>query len=763
MTLALGPSDIAVHMLPMYHIGAIVDLLLAPLSTGGGVHFAHPIATENLRDALLSESCTWMQGVPTMLINLAAACSDTELAAIGRKLRFVRSVSSDLSAERQSELEARFSGIPIIAMYGMTETAGQIASNPLPPARRRPGSVGLANGAEILIADAFGNPVETGLPGEIFVAGPTTTPGYEGVPRIDHFVGRWLRTGDTGRIDADGYLWLTGRVKDIINRGGEKIAPQEIDRALMAHPAVAEAAAFGVPHPSLGEEVAVAVTMRRDCIVEPVAMRAALAERLAPHKCPRRIVVLDTLPKLGSGKIDRNALRRMFADSANAAVEEEIATPLGKRLFALWCEVLKRPHLALDDDFFDQGGDSLLATTLMLTLEQEFGKSIPANLLYEAPTLRQFEQLFDQLVSPPYEGALPAPVFSAVKSAMTGWGGRRTHSWSLVAGHNGASEGQPFFWCSAGVEQWQHVVDASAGDRPIYLLRSLSGLSVKSAANTTLLAEHYADEIMGLHPQGAIALGGFCQGAVVTRQIAENLRARGRTIALHVVVDRRFDTPDRLPTVYFWGRDNVHSGAAVFTSPELALPRLHPAGAVSFNLDYDHGDLTAPIAAKTIMQRVTQLLASGLQVTLVESCGETPSGDDVMASIIAPTPFWAAPGQPLQLDVTVRNSGNTAWRRGPHKSYRLAARWSNLDGYPRVLNAASVDLPAVVLPGESVALQLPVAFPERGLPMMLLLDVVDEGVFWFHERTGRSFRRLVLCKGLPRRAAKKFRKADAGD
>ncbi len=739
-TLNLDANDVVVNMLPMFHIGAIVDLFLSPLVADGTINFAHPVSSENLKQALLNETCTWMQAVPTMLINLIAICSEDELRQIGEKLRFVRSVSSDLSAELHTDFEHRLNGTPIISMYGMTETAGQISSNPLPPKVRKFGSVGLVNGPEILITDDFGNGIRAGLEGEICVRGPTVTKGYEGCENGQYFYGDWLRTGDLGRIDNDGYLTLTGRLKDIINRGGEKISPQEIDKVILTHSAVQEAMAFGVKHDTLGEEVAAAVTLKSGHTTSIDDLRKYLRSHLAAHTCPRQLWIFEEMPKLASGKIDRNGLKRLALEpSSLSGIVEQSTTALGQKLAKIWRETLGQSQADLDADFFDLGGDSLSATTFLLEIEKQTRISTPADLLYEAPTLRQLEIALNAVVPLNYDGPLPIKVFNAVKTAIASWGGQRDNSNSLIVGHNSVGQCSPFFWCCSGIDQWRPLVNEAGTNQPIYVMRSLSGLQQKSDKNNQNLARHYANEICTLQPKGELRLGGFCQGAVVTRLVCDQLRTRGRIIKLHVVVDRIFGSSHDVPTAYFWSRSSHHSAQVVFDQPEIALPRMHPAGSVGVRTDFPHHKITGISGMKAILPKLAMLLENGVEPSKY-------SDDDapvLTALLRAKIPLLASPGDRLTVPVTVQNVGKSHWTPGDTQRLVVAGRWLNLDFHPRVFMDGSVELSKPIAPGDTVKLSLKLTFPDRCLPMILIIDIVDDGVAWFHQTDGKPFRRLI--------------------
>jgi len=228
-------------------------------------------------------------------------------------LRFIRSSSSALSPETMAQLESRF-GAPVVEAYGMTEASHQMASNPLPPAPRRPGTVGVGTGVRLGIMTDGGRllPAGSAAAGEVVIQGPNVIDGYSNNPEANtaSFVNGWFRTGDQGTIDGDGYLSLIGRLKEMINRGGEKIAPREIDEVLMQHPAVGEAVAFGSPHPTWGEEVVAAVVLK-----EPVPEKELIAfarERLADYKVPRKLYIVDKIPTTATGKIQRRAVAATF-------------------------------------------------------------------------------------------------------------------------------------------------------------------------------------------------------------------------------------------------------------------------------------------------------------------------------------------------------------------------------------------------------------------------------------------------------------------
>ncbi|MHA1572098.1 MAG: AMP-binding protein, partial [Alphaproteobacteria bacterium] len=228
-------------------------------------------------------------------------------------LRFIRSSSSSLPPQVMASLEETFAS-PVIESYGMTEAAHQMTSNPLPPAARKPGTVGIAAGPQVAIMGSDDEIMTAGETGEIVIRGPNVTAGYEANPKAnaEGFTNGWFRTGDQGIIDDEGYLSITGRLKEIINRGGEKISPREVDEVLLDHPAVAQIVTFALAHPKLGEEVAAAVVLAEGQTADEAQLRSFAAKRLADFKVPRKIVFLEEIPKGPTGKLQRIGLAKQL-------------------------------------------------------------------------------------------------------------------------------------------------------------------------------------------------------------------------------------------------------------------------------------------------------------------------------------------------------------------------------------------------------------------------------------------------------------------
>src|ERR1700678_2210696 len=307
-SLELSDRDRALNVMPLFHIHGLIAGLAAPLSRGGAVFCTPGFNALKFFAEMEEAKPTWYTAVPTMHQAILTRAAQNKAVIARHPLRFVRSSSSSLPPRVIGELEAVFHA-PVIEAYGMTEASHQMAANPL-RGLRKPGSVGLAAGPEIAIMDEAGEILAHGRTGEIVIRGESVTSGYENHPKAnaEAFVNGWFRTGDQGVIDFEGYVTLTGRLKEIINRGGEKISPREVDEALMDHPAVLQVVTFAVPHEMLGEDVAAAGVLRDGGSATEAELRAFLSERIAAFKTPRKILFLTEIPKGATGKLQRIGL-----------------------------------------------------------------------------------------------------------------------------------------------------------------------------------------------------------------------------------------------------------------------------------------------------------------------------------------------------------------------------------------------------------------------------------------------------------------------
>jgi acyl-CoA synthetase (AMP-forming)/AMP-acid ligase II len=396
-TLRLTTADRCLNMMPLFHIHGLVAALLATLASGGSI-----ACTPGYRDGsflawLDAFRPTWTTAVPSMYQAVLAELAGAPAGAAAGRLRLARSSSAALPPAVMRDLEAAL-GAPVIEAYGMTEAAHQMTSNPLPPGVRKPGSVGLAAGPEVAILDDQSRALGAGAAGEIAIRGSNVTRGYDGNPEANAqaFTHGWFRTGDQGFLDPDGYLFLTGRLKEIINRGGEKVSPREVDDALLEHPAVGQAVAFAVAHPTLGEDVAAAVVLKPGADAEAEAIRASLFGRLADFKIPSQLVVVPTIPKGPTGKVQRIGLAQKLVDRlqpAHVRPRDETEEILA-RIFG---EVLGVEHVGVLDNFFALGGDSLRAFQIMGRIRERLQVDISIVELFRAPTVALLAQVVGRL------------------------------------------------------------------------------------------------------------------------------------------------------------------------------------------------------------------------------------------------------------------------------------------------------------------------------------------------------------------------------
>jgi acyl-CoA synthetase (AMP-forming)/AMP-acid ligase II len=313
-TYGLSEEDVSLCIMPLFHIHGLIGSTMATLLSGGAVVVPAKFNALSFWRTVREHRVTWYSGVPTMHQLLLARTHNKPVEAAS--LRFIRSCSAPLSPELIHKIENEF-GVPFVEAYGMTEAAHQMTSNPLPPRHRKAGSVGVGAGLRVRIMDADGKSLENNQCGEIAIQGANVFRGYENNPEANAhaFVNGWFRTGDQGYLDEDCYLHLTGRIKDIIIRGGENIAPHEVDEILLRHPAVAAAVTFGCAHPTLGEEVAAAVVLHEPHGATESALIKHCREFLAEYKCPKKIYLVKSIPTTATGKIRRRAVAAALMDN----------------------------------------------------------------------------------------------------------------------------------------------------------------------------------------------------------------------------------------------------------------------------------------------------------------------------------------------------------------------------------------------------------------------------------------------------------------
>lgn len=401
-SVALTEQDRCLNVLPLFHCHGLVATVLSALAAGAGVVCTPGCEVDKFFGWLREFKVKWYSAVPTMHQAILAQARHKPQQLEGCELRLVRSASAPLPPSVFAELE-RTLGTTVIELYGMTETAGSpIACNPLPPRRRKPGSCGIPVGLDVAIMSDSGKMLPPNTTGQVVIRGPSVTFGYDGDAAATQqaFAGDWFKTGDLGFFDDDGYLFLVGRSREMINRGGEKVTPREVDEVLLEHPAVAEAVTFAVPHATLGEDVAAAIVLRPNAEASAKDIRQFAAERLAAFKVPRQVLFFKQLPKGATGKVNRIGLAAKLGIAGAPATQAFVAprTPLENVLAGIWADALQRDQVGIYDDFFALGGDSLSAAHVLTCIYETMQLKLEVSGLFDAPTVAEMAEHLERLI-----------------------------------------------------------------------------------------------------------------------------------------------------------------------------------------------------------------------------------------------------------------------------------------------------------------------------------------------------------------------------
>ena len=400
---ALREPDRCINMLPLFHGHGLHNTLMASLAAGASVVCTRGWDADSFFGWLTEFQPTWYSGVSTIHQAVLAQARHDHARLATCRLRFIRSGSAPLPSHVLTELESTFE-VPVIEYCAMTETtSAPVACNPLPPGRRKVGSAGVPVNLDVAIMDEGGAFLPNGHTGEIVVRGPGVMPGYDGDPMATKaaFAGDWFKTGDLGFFDDDGYLFLVGRVRETINRGGEKITPQEVDQVLLGHPAVAEAVTFAVAHATLGEDVASAVVLRSGGVATPKGIRQFAIGRIADFKVPRQVLIVDKIPKGPTGKVQRVGLAAKLGVTTGTVLPRIFVAPrtaLEKSLAKRWAEILQLEQIGIHDDFFASGGDSLLATHVLGHIYDITNIELGASRFFQTPTVAEVAYHLEEVI-----------------------------------------------------------------------------------------------------------------------------------------------------------------------------------------------------------------------------------------------------------------------------------------------------------------------------------------------------------------------------
>ena len=421
-SLELSPDDLCLNIMPLFHIHGLIGVLLSSIAAGAGVVCTPGFFAPKFFAWIKEFDPTWYSAVPTMHQAILARASQNREIIKNSGLRFIRSCSASLAPSVMADLENIFN-VPVIEAYGMTEAAHQMASNPLAGSPRKPGSVGPAAGPEVSVMNERGEFLAQGETGEIVIKGKNITPGYENNPEANEtsFTNSWFRTGDQGYLDSDGYLFITGRLKEIINRGGEKISPREIDEILLEHPAVKQVVTFAAPHKQLGEDVAAAIVLKKNTNASEQEIQRFAADKMADFKIPKKVIFLDEIPKGPTGKLQRIGLAEKLGltedDFAAGSEKTEFAAPrteTEKKLTGIWSQVLGLDKIGINDHFLWLGGDSILAARIIMQVRKIMRVELSLVDFFNNPTIAKMSGQIEKLEKTMQDGRAPAPLLPTI-------------------------------------------------------------------------------------------------------------------------------------------------------------------------------------------------------------------------------------------------------------------------------------------------------------------------------------------------------------
>ena len=511
----LSPADRCLNMSPLFHSLGLLGSVLIAIVSGGSVVCTPGFDREKFFRWIEDYSPTWFSAVPAIQVAIAELAAKRQDTLRRHPIRFSRSVGANLPEETRRKIEETLHAT-VVQAYGMSECP-PITVDPLPPALRKPGSVGVLAGPEVEIWDDGGARLGPNCSGHVVTRGPNITPGYykDEPANAAAFTKGWFRTGDCGYLDEDGFLFLTGRVREFINRGGEKVSPSEVDGVFSGHPDVAQAVTFAIHDDRLGEEVATAIVPRHAGALTVKQLTRFAATRLAFHKIPRRIYFVAAIPAGRTGKPDRTALQARLDGVPWQPEEQQVPhveprTDLEKKIAKVWTDVLGIANPGIHDNFFDCGGDSLAAVTFLAGLAEVVGTEKPAlGCLAEAPTIVEMAELLSRPGKVAHSSLLPLQP---------------------------AGSGAPLFWIAgfAAVS----VVKSLDRNRPVFLVPLPDTPDPEAIDIIAQYAEGCCQILRRFRPKGPYLLAGWCAAGVIALEVARRLEDEGEGVGL-ILLDAR--------------------------------------------------------------------------------------------------------------------------------------------------------------------------------------------------------------------------------
>ncbi len=577
-TLELGTHDRCLNFLPLHFIHGLVTSVYVPLLGGGAVIFPGHFERNAFCTWIEMYKPTWFSASPSIYSDILK-CSDIQLRALGENsLRFLRVGSAPISIQQIIALEALFN-VPLIEAYGMTETL-VITCNPVQ--KRKIGSVGKPITSKIKLLDSSGKKCKPLQAGAIWVKGKTITKGYKNNPKANQeaFQDGWFATGDLGRMDEEGYLYLVGRIKEMINKGGQKIAPAEIENILVSHPGIEEAVVFALPHPILGEDIAAAVIFKPHHTYHENEIKRYMSTLVSPHKIPQKIIAVTDFTRSENGKILRQAFIETL--STHSSTPNTLASPIELREEEAYVKkyfenILKKEGIAVDEDFFALGGTSLDVAALISVIGHELGVEIVGKAFVANSSIEMFANYLVQyhhasisrivkLSNIPFQYLKPKgpnefsmSIIAQQRKLFKSWKGERKNADSLIVGQNTLGSKTPVFWCFHSAEDIGALALHLGSNQPLYAMRSGHLLFRMDDDLIKGLATYYAREILEHYPNGPYIIGGSCQGAHIAWYIVQELMMFGCNVELLCLLDATIKKSYEGKIALFYGRDDHYN------------------------------------------------------------------------------------------------------------------------------------------------------------------------------------------------------------
>lgn len=631
----LTSADRYLSCMPLSHSHGISEAMAQ--FTVGGVAFCCPAFDAAQFTSWYEDfGPTWFSASPTMnrmILRLALEAPEVFRRGL---LRFIVSSAAAPDQAVLVELE-KLLGVPVVNGYGLTEVASATRST---PSLRKPGSVGKSFGVEIAILDDSGQFLPPEEEGEVLLRGPTVMSGYLDDPEANQaaFHDGWFRTGDIGCQDRDGFLFLAGRRKELINRGGKKISPHEVDHVLAAHPAIEEAAAFAIPHRTLGEEVAAAVVVRAGVEVSELQLRQFASCHLSAYKIPRRFVFLESIPRTPVGKPKRGELAERFLNLRARTAPERSPSHIEKSLIELWSRILGAPAIGVEDDFFDLGGDSLSAALMLTQAQQLSGPAkhpFDASAFYEQPTVASL-------------------AVALVKADAQTSGSTQGAGGIVLLQSNGTRV--PFFcFSSSRIDPYQlrHVARELGPDQPFVVVSPPPAGQDDRLLRAQEISRQSIVSIRSVRAHGPYLIGGYCHGGVLAFETARQLMEEGKEVALLALFDT--PTPGYPKIVREWGRYGRRAS-------QILRQMLHGTVGITAHDAAQHARILWRIATRRPFAKANRLLASAgvKHPTEAEEWNTVVMREYVPQPIQAPILLFL--GDDVPLNATVLSDRRLGWR-----------------------------------------------------------------------------------------------------